>query len=179
MILSDGEIWDALESGELEIDPLPQDGSAIQPSSIDLLLDPVLRVQREDAVKGIVVDPTELDVVDYINRFTDPVDLSDGRPYEMRPGAFVIGQTKERIRLPLNIAARVEGKSSLARLGVSVHFTAPKIDPGYDNRITLELYNFGPFTIRLSSNMKICVLIVERLGQPAKQGYRGRFQGTS
>ena len=72
----------------------------------------------------------------------------------------------------------VEGKSSLARLGVGVHITAPKIDPGFNNSITLEMYNFGPFTVQLRKGMEICVLILERLGRPAKQGYSGQFQGS-
>jgi dCTP deaminase len=97
----------------------------------------------------------------------------------MERGAFVLATTFERIRLPNHLAARVEGKSSLARLGISVHFTAPKIDPGWQGPITLELYNLGAFVVELKPKMEICALIIERLGKPARQGYTGRFGSGS
>jgi dCTP deaminase len=177
MVLSDGEIWAALESGEIEIDPPPDPtGRSIQPSSIDLNLDGRLRIQKGEPLTGVSLYPPALNITEFLNLYTDPCDI-DEHLYEMQPGRFVIAKTLEHIRLPLGIAARVEGKSSLARLGVAVHITAPKIDPGYDNNITLEMYNFGPFTVQLKKGMPICVLILERLGQAAKQGYSGRFQG--
>ena len=179
MILSDGEIWESLENGEIEITPLSAESDTVQPSSVDLRLDSKLRKQQQEEVRGVAVYPPDLDVVDYINRYTDAVDIPEGGSYRMQPGDFLIGSTVEKVRLPLNMAARVEGKSSLARLGVSVHFTAPKIDPGYNNVITLELYNFGPFTVELKKEMKICALIIERLGRHAKQGYTGQFQSQS
>ena len=178
MVLSDGEIYEALDSGELGIDPFPPDVKvdAIQASSIDLRLDSHLSIQKTGNVSGIELYPPDLDVADFITRFTDPHDL-DNSVYPMKSSQFVIGKTLESVRLPLHFAGRLEGKSSLARLGVGVHITAPKIDPGFDNQITLEMFNFGPFTVQLKAGMNICVLIVERLGKPAKQGYTGRFQG--
>ena len=80
------------------------------------------------------------------------------------------------MEIPLDLAARVEGKSSLARFGLMVHITAPKIDPGYSGRITLEMFNLGPFPLKLTNGMYICSLTFERLGRPARQGYSGRFQ---
>ena len=82
------------------------------------------------------------------------------------------------VGLPLDLAGRVEGRSRLARLGLGVHVTAPKIDPGFRNRITLEMFNLGPWTIGLTANMRICSLVVEQLGRPAQGGYQGVFQGS-
>ena len=80
--------------------------------------------------------------------------------------------------MPLDLSGRVEGRSRLARLGVGVHITAPKIDPGFRNRITLEMYNLGPWTIELTGGMTICTLLLERLSRPAQSGYDGMFQGS-
>ena len=76
------------------------------------------------------------------------------------------------------LSGRVEGRSRLARLGVGVHITAPKIDPGFHNQITLEIFHLGNTTVEISSNMIICTLLVERLGHPAGEGYQGMFQGS-
>lgn len=176
MILSDGEIWEALEIGSIVIDPYPDDPTVVQPSSVDLRLGPTLQVHRVEQVKGVSIDPALVNVTDHVNAYCERVDISNGTPYEIQPQTFVLGTTFERIEVPLELAARVEGKSSLARLGLAVHITAPKIDPGFKSHITLEMYNFGPFALKLTYQMKICVLIFERLGRPAKQGYSGRFQ---
>ena len=96
---------------------------------------------------------------------------------DLKPHQFMIGMTAETVGLPLNLAGRVEGRSRLARLGVGVHITAPKIDPGFRNRITLEIFNLGLWTIELTAGMRICTLLVERLSKPAKVGYEGIFQG--
>lgn len=178
MILSDGEIWDSLANGELGIDPLP-DLSSVKPSSIDLKLGERLLVQRSDQVMGLTIDPATIDLIDHLTRYSDLVDLAQVGSFRMQRGVFVLATTFERIRLPNHLAARVEGKSSLARLGVSVHFTAPKIDPGWQGTITLELYNLGSFTVELKPRMEICALTIERLGKPARQGYTGRFQPGS
>ena len=155
----------------------PLTASNIQPASIDLTLHHIVRVHRDEPVRGITLDPEELDVADHIRRYTDEVDISATRGWELKPGRFVIGMTYETIGLPLSLAGRVEGRSRLARLGVGVHITAPKIDPGFSNQITLEMFNLGPWTIRLTSGMRICTLLLERLSQSAKVGYTGIFQG--
>ena len=112
---------------------------------------------------------------DHLQRYTELVDISNG--WDFKPNSFIIGETVEVIGLPLDLAGRIEGRSRLARLGVGVHITAPKIDPGFHNTITLEIYNLGPWTLRLNAGMRICSLLVERLGKPAEQGYAGMFQG--
>lgn len=99
-------------------------------------------------------------------------------PYEMRPGEFLLAKTHESIMLPADIAARVEGKSTLGRLGLGVHITAPTIQAGYRGRLTLEMFNAGPYKIKLTEKMNICQIIFERLTMPATAVYRGQFQGT-
>ena len=165
MLLSGDEIREEVESNRLGIEPLTPDN--IQPASIDLTLHSILRINRDEPVRGIALDPELLDVSDHIMRYTDEVDLSTGR-WRFTPGKFVIGMTHEAVSLPLDLAGRVEGRSRLARLGVGVHITAPKIDPGFNNRITLEMFNLGPWTIELASGMRICTLLVERLSKPAR-----------
>lgn len=177
-MLSRGEIRAALETGELIIDPDPNYSAQLQPASIDLRLGPELLVHQRDPVPGLLVDPTEVQVMDHIRRYCQAVDIS-GAPgyYPIPPNGFVLGKTLERVEIPLNLAARIEGKSSLARLGMMVHITAPKIDPGFRGSITLEMFNLGPFPLKLSYAMAIGSLMLDRLGQPADAGYAGRFQG--
>jgi dCTP deaminase len=98
------------------------------------------------------------------------------RPFNVEPGMFVIGRTKEWVQLSNHLAASVEGRSSQARLGLVVHLTAPKIDPGFSGQITLEMYNYGRFTLQLREGQRICSLIVSKLARPARTAYSGRFQ---
>lgn len=113
--------------------------------------------------------------MDHLNAYCNPWDLIDQGTYTMAPSTFVIGRVHQHVKLSNQYAARVEGRSKIARLGLVVHMTAPKIDPGYGGHITLEMFNYGPFTLKLSDKMKISCLIVERLGEPAKQTYSGGF----
>lgn len=175
MLLSDGEIREAVASGELLISPFDPTSDAVQPASVDLRLRPDLQVQSDAAILGIALDPEVVNVSDHLARYTDLVDISSG--WDFKPGGFVLGRTMETIGLPWHLAGRVEGRSRLARLGVGVHVTAPKTDPGFHNSITLEIYNLGPWTLRLRAGMKICSLSVERLGRTAEHGYAGMFQG--
>lgn len=177
MVLSDGEIWAALSDDSLIIDPVPDVASGlVQPSSVDFHLDSTLLIQRSERVPGIEIDPSEVVVMDHLRRYSEIHDLASAGPYTMGPGTFLIGKTKQRVRLSNQYAARVEGRSKLARLGLGVHITAPKIDPGFDGNLTLEMTNIGPFDLKLTDGMKICCLIIERLGMPAKQVYSGQFQ---
>lgn len=175
MLLSDGEIQLALESGELIVDPSPP-SSSLQPASIDLRLDSVIKVQKSDTT-GITLDPIELNVNSYIRDYTEEVDVSPNG-YTLKPGAFIIGKTVETVGLSNRLSGRVEGRSRLARLGVGVHITAPKIDPGFHNQITLEIFHLGNTDVKISSGMTICTLLIERLGHPAGSGYHGMFQGS-
>ena len=176
MLLSDGEIRESLSTGELIIEPVNDNN--IQHACVDLRLSETLRVQSRRPISGVSIDPEMLEVMPFLIANTTEEDLSGGRIWKLEPGAFVIGQTLERVGLPLHLAGRVEGRSRLARLGVGVHITAPKIDPGFHNRITLEIFNLGPWAIELKAGMRICTLIVERLGRAAQAGYGGVFQGA-
>ena len=175
MLLSNGEIREALASGDLEIVGYNPDSGSIQPASIDLHLDTTLQLQSATPISGVTIDTETLDITDHITRYSERADISNG--WRLGSGRFVIGQTLEIVKLPLHLSGRVEGRSRLARLGVGVHITAPKIDPGFHNHITLEIFNLGPWTIELKGGMTICTLLVERLGRPAESGYSGIFQG--
>lgn len=175
MLLSDDEIRLTLENGELTIDP-PVPNGGLQPASIDLRLDSVIRVQKQGTA-GITLDPTELDVNSYIENYTEAMNISLNNGYNLKPGALIIGRTLETVGLSKRLSGRVEGRSRLARLGVGVHITAPKIDPGFHNQITLEIFHLGNTDVKISNGMTICTLLLERLGHPAGEGYHGIFQG--
>ena len=95
----------------------------------------------------------------------------------MKHGQVIIGKTLETIELPTDIAGRVEGKSSLARLGLAVHITAPTIQAGFRGSLVLEMYNAGPWTLEMTEGMQIAQVIFEHMGLPPTQGYEGQFQG--
>ena len=175
MLLSKEEIRKAVDAGDIGIDPILDD-DRIQPSSVDLRLGPALLVYPMEPVRGVTLDPRELRVMDYARRNCDRVDLTADRSYAIPPNGFVLGATLERVAIPLTLAARVEGKSTLARLGLMVHITAPKIDPGFRGSITLEMFNLGRFALTLSYGMDICALMFEQLGRPTAQGYAGQYQ---
>ncbi len=173
MPLSDTEIWAELTTGRLVIDP-PPTAERVGSSSIDLLLHSDILVLRPSP--GVIVDPSKkLEIMRILRRHGDPKDLAIG-PYPFERGEFVIARTLERVRLPNHLAARIEGKSSLARLGLSVHQTAPTVLAGFEGTLTLEMHNIGPFGVMLSAGMPIAQLIIEHLGLPATKGYQGQFQ---
>ncbi len=122
-------------------------------------------------------------MVETLTRMGDPFTIDPDQGYRLAPGKFILGRTRERISLPLPeedggtcLAARVEGKSSLARLGLLVHFTAPTIHAGFEGAITLEMMNLGPVPILLTPGLSVCQLIVEEvLGTPMARP--SRYQG--
>ena len=177
MVLSDGEIRAALQRGELEISAPDGSEPLVKSSSVDLRLDPIIRVIRPDLIdRAEIIDPTAMsNVRGKIDASSEMRRLLPDQPFILDPGTFVIALTAEKVTLPNSLAARIEGKSSLARFGIPVHLTAPKIDPGWANQITLEIINLGPFRVYLSPMMEIATLIIERLGRPANQSYQGRF----
>ena len=176
MILSDVQIREALENGDLAIFPFDVGRGAIQPASVDLRLGSTISDLGVNPVEGLYIDPDKLDVNSFIHSQAEIRDLNR-EPFFLHPGQFAIGVTLEHVTLSTRLGARVDGKSRLARLGVGVHITAPKIDPGFANHITLEIFNLGPWVIMLQNQMEICSLILEPLGQPALRGYEGQFQG--
>ena len=173
MLLSDGDIRKELESGRVGLEPL--DLSMVQPSSIDVRLDRFFRLF--DNHKYQHIDPS-LDQPD----LTRLVEVEAHEPFVLHPGEFVLGATYEVVTLPDDVAARLEGKSSLGRLGLLTHSTAGFIDPGFSGHVTLELSNVATLPITLWPGMKIGQLCFFRLSSPAEhpygsQKYGSRYQG--
>ena len=182
MALSNVEIRAEIMAKRLVFDPPindDPDDSRIGSSSVDLLLHERLIVLNIGRNSGIIVDPSasEFAVMDFLQNIGSTVIIPEGGSYQMEPNQLVIAKTLEAIQLPLHLAARVEGKSSLARLGLSVHVTAPSVHAGFEGPLYLEMNNIGPFPILLRRGMAIAQLILEHVGLPASQGYAGQFQG--
>lgn len=180
MILTDREIQIAIERGIIVIDPPPEE-LAFSSTSIDLTLDAALSEFKEGRA-GIetAVDPSHknFDHEATLADLTNSVTISEDG-YLFNPGRLILAWTREYVNLKTDarLAARVEGKSSLARLGIAVHITAPTIHAGFDGRIRLEMLNHGKVPVRLRTGMRICQLIFEQtLGTP-ERGYKGRFSG--
>ncbi|MDA7848470.1 dCTP deaminase [bacterium] len=169
MLLSDGDIRQELESGRVGLDPL--DLSMVQPSSVDVRLDRFFRLF--DNHKYQHIDPS-LDQPD----LTRLVEVDASESFVLHPGEFVLGATFEVVALPDDIAARLEGKSSLGRLGLLTHSTAGFIDPGFSGHVTLELSNVATLPITLWPGMKIGQLCFFRLSSPAEHSYGSEKYGS-
>ncbi|MET7363234.1 dCTP deaminase [Streptomyces sp. NPDC005562] len=148
MLLADHQIVDLIGTGDLKISPF--DPTRVQPASVDLLLDHFLRVPARPGA--------EIDIARVWAGHTALLEIEDEDGWPMKPGDFVLASTVERIALPDDLAARVEGKSSLGRLGLAVHVTAGFIDPGFAGQVTLEIANLSPWPIRLRRQMPIAQL---------------------
>lgn len=181
MILTDREIRIAIESRTIDIEPAPTD-AAFSSTSLDLTLDEEL-TEFKKYPPGIetIIDPAgpgyKYETVSAAITESKHISQEDG--YLLNPHILVLGWTKEHIDLKntSRIAARVEGKSSLARLGLGIHITAPTIHAGFKGRIRLEIVNHGEIPIRLRRGMSMCQLIFEQtLGTP-NRGYQGQFFG--
>ena len=162
MVLSDGAIRRLIEAGRIGIDPY--DPALMQPSSLDVRADRYFRVFRNSRYPYI-------DVTKAQDELTELVEAADGEPFILHPGEFVLGSTLERVTLPDDLVARLEGKSSLGRLGLLIHSTAGFIDPGWDGHVTLELSNVANLPITIYPEMKIGQLSFVQLSEPAEQPY--------
>ena len=176
MLYSKDDIKEALAQGRLVIEPPPDEGM-YSTSAVDLRLGNsfiVLDNPSPDAGVFVTVgisDPEEIAAQYGTRREVPPSDY-----LELKPGQFVLANTVERVELPLSLAARVEGKSSLARFGLSIHQTAPIIHADFRGAIRLEISNVGPFLCRLTPGIPICQLTFEELKTPATEPLRSRFQ---
>ena len=173
MLLSDRDIKAEFDAGRIGLDPYAPE--MIQPSSIDVRLDRYFRLF--DNHKYPFIDPAE-DQPD----LTRLVEAAPNQPFILHPGEFVLGSTYELVSLPDDVAARLEGKSSLGRLGLLTHSTAGFIDPGFSGHVTLELSNVATLPIKLWPGMKIGQLCFFRLSSPAERPYgsgeySSRYQG--
>jgi dCTP deaminase len=169
MVLSDRTISRLLEEGRIEIDPY--DDSLLQPSSVDVRVDRFFRVFHNNRYPYI-------DVKEPQDELTELVEVDDETPFVLHPGEFVLGSTLERIRLPDDLVARLEGKSSLGRLGLLIHSTAGFIDPGWDGHVTLELSNVATLPITIYYGMKIGQVSFMQMTEPAETPYGSEAIGS-
>ncbi|TMK81655.1 MAG: dCTP deaminase [Actinobacteria bacterium] len=169
MILSDRSIREEIELGRIEIDPF--DERSVQPSSVDLHVDRTFRTFHNARYPFI-------DVKKEMPELTELVEVPDDTPFILHPGEFVLGSTVERVRLPDDLVARLEGKSSLGRLGLLIHSTAGYVDPGWDGYLTLELSNVANLPITIYPAMKIGQISFFRLTTAADRPYGSQGRGS-
>ncbi len=169
VLLSDRDIRAELDSQRITLEPY--DPAMIQPSSIDVRLDRLFRLF--DNHKYAVIDPAEDQP-----ELTRLVEVEPDEAFVLHPGEFVLGSTYESVSLPDDVAARLEGKSSLGRLGLLTHSTAGFIDPGFTGHVTLELSNVATLPIKLWPGMKIGQMCFFRLSSPSENPYGSGAQGS-
>ncbi len=180
-IMSDKDIREALEKKEIVVEPLNID-EQLGPSSLDLRLGNKVRVFKSSMLEYIdtksykdeyvseYVTNSDVKVVEYENSILyENIDS-----FVIHPGEFVLASTLERIELPSHIVGRLEGRSSLGRLGLIVHATAGYIDPGFRGNITLEIGNVGKLPIKIYSGMRICQVVFEKMCSPAEKPYNAK-----
>jgi len=169
MILSDRTIREELAAGRIVIDPF--DPECVQPSSVDLHVDATFRTFHNARYPYI-------DVKKEMPDRTEIVEVRDGEAFILHPGEFVLGSTLERVALPDDLVARLEGKSSLGRLGLLIHSTAGYVDPGWDGYLTLELSNVANLPITIYPGMKIGQISFFRLSTAADTPYGSSAAGS-
>lgn len=169
MLLSDRDLVDQVKSGRLQLEPF--EPTLIQPSSVDVRLDRWFRVFNNTRY-------THIDPAQQQDELTSLVEVPDGEPFVLHPGEFVLASTLEVVTLPDDLAGRLEGKSSLGRLGLLTHSTAGFIDPGFSGHVTLELSNVANLPITLWPGMKIGQLCIFRLSSPAEHPYGSAVYGS-
>jgi len=170
LILSDRDLRKAIAAGDLVIEPF--DDSMIQPSSIDLHVDSLFRVFNNSKYPYI-------DVRQEMEELTTLVEVKPDEPFILHPGEFVLGSTYEKVTLGTKLVARLEGKSSLGRLGLLIHSTAGFVDAGWNGFLTLELSNVANLPITIYPGMKIGQLCVFQMSSEAERPYgaTGKYQG--
>jgi len=172
MILSDADILARLEAGDLVVDPLSDPDLQVQPASVDLRLGQTFLEFQRTNISCIHPD-SEQEVEEYV----DETHVEEGSDFILHPGDFVLGTTHERVEIPPDLIAHVQGRSSLGRLAVVIHATAGVVDPGYEGQITLELSNLGTAPVALTPGMRISQLILTELKTPAERPY-GEERGS-
>src|SRR3954452_6671736 len=169
MVLSDRSIRAEIEAGRVVIDPY--DETLVQPSSVDVRVDRRFRVFQNSRYPYI-------DVRQPMEDLTEPVEVTGGDAFILHPGEFVLGQTLERVTLPDDLVARLEGKSSLGRLGLLIHSTAGFVDAGFAGNLTLELSNVANLPITIYQGMPIGQLSFMRMDGPVERPYGSRDTGS-
>ncbi|MFH1833352.1 MAG: dCTP deaminase [Candidatus Levyibacteriota bacterium] len=166
MVLSDRDLKKSLKSGLIKINPKPDLLVQLGPCSIDLRLGNSFRVFEYS--KNPCIDPSKKD---YSNEITKEVKVKDGEHFIMQPGDFVLATTLEKITIASSLLGRLEGRSSLGRLGIVVHSTASVFEPGWDGNAVLELGNLGRIAVALYPGMRVCAMTFEQLSSPAEIPY--------
>jgi dCTP deaminase len=165
MVLSDRDLREALSSGKVKITPEPDLAIQLGSCSIDLRLGNTFRI-FESGVHG-VIDPQK----NAGREFTKEIKVEEGTAFIIQPGDFVLATTVEKLEVPDDLLGRLEGRSSIGRLGIIIHSTAASVDPGMRGHITLELANMGKLPVALYPNMRICSISFEQLTSPAEVPY--------
>ena len=166
MVLSDSDIKKAIQNGKIVITPKPNFSTQLDTCTLDLRLGNVFRVF--DHSQNPYIDPSKKD---YSNEITKKVVIRDGGYFIMQPGDFVLAITAERVKIANNLMGRLEGRSSLGRLGIVVHSTASIFHAGWDGNCVLELGNLGRMAVKLTPGMRICAMSFEELTSAAEIPY--------
>jgi dCTP deaminase len=169
MVLSDSTIREQVEAGRIVFDPF--DPGLVQPSSVDMRVDGKFRVFNNARYPYI-------DVRKPMEDLTSMVEVPEDEPFILHPGEFVLGQTLERVKLPDDIVARLEGKSSLGRLGLLIHSTAGFVDAGFEGNLTLELSNVANLPITIYRGMPIGQISFMRMDKPVEHAYGSGETGS-
>lgn len=169
MVLSDQDIKKALQSKRITIKPTPDLSRQLGSCSIDLRLGYNFRVF--DHSHHAYIDPSKKD---FSNEITKEIKVPKDGSFVMQPGEFVLAVTLESVKIPADLMGRLEGRSSLGRLGLVVHSTASIFDPGWDGNPVLELGNLGRMAIKLTVGMRICAMTFEELSSPATTPYTSK-----
>jgi len=165
-ILSDTDIKNYLDKGKILIHPLEDPEIQIQPSSVDLRIGDEFKGFR--IIRKPVIDPMDKsDLESYMESYY----LDEGEPFIIHPGEFALATTYETVKLPSDLVARVEGRSSMGRLGITMHVTAGYIDPGFHGKITLEISNIGKMPVALYTGQRVCQIVFETMTSPSEKPY--------
>jgi dCTP deaminase len=173
MILSDADLRARLARGDLKVGPLQDEALQIQPASIDVRLADEFLIYQSSEVACL--DPRDPET---LSRASKRIRVPDGNAFILHPGEFALGSTMERVSIPPDLVATVDGRSSIGRLAVVVHATAGFIDPGFEGQITLELSNIGRIPVKLYPGMRVAQLVFHELRSPAQNPY-GHERGSS
>lgn len=169
MILSDRDLALRLERGDIKIDPAPNPETQLQPASIDLRLG--YDFQTFNFTRQALIDPADPATFQQV---TSPIHLAEDERFIVHPSEFILATTLERVAVPDDLVARLEGRSSIGRLGIVIHSTAGYIDPGFEGAITLEISNLGRIAVALYPGMRICQIAFEEMSSPVSQRYGSR-----